>query len=133
MICYCMHMIYIYVGANYFWKKVVVYSDLTRLRRVRILDCESLRYVANSKYFYYMDFIRFEILFRTQLYKNTMKKGLFPVIGSQKFIYKKPLKRWTKLSITLPVEAWNEKWVYHTQTFKQKGEVYAVGFTKVAF
>jgi len=62
-----------------------------------------------------------------------MKKGLFPVIGSQKFIYKKPLKRWTKLSITLPVEAWNEKWVYHTQTFKQKGEVYAVGFTKVAF
>ena len=80
-----------------------------------------------------MDFIRFEILFRFKLYDNTFKKGIFPVLGSQKFIYKKPLKRWNKFKITLTLEGWDDKWVYHRQTFEQRGELYAVGYTKVAF
>tara|TARA_R110002073_G_scaffold209707_1_gene370209 strand:- start:971 stop:1345 length:375 start_codon:yes stop_codon:yes gene_type:complete len=80
-----------------------------------------------------MDFIRFEVLFRSKLYDNTFKKGIFPVLGSQKFIYKKPLKRWTKFDITLVLEGWDDKWVYHRQIFKHMGEVYAIGFTKVAF
>ena len=126
-------MIYIYVGSKYFLKKIDLVSDLTRIRKVSILDCDSLRYMANSKYFYYMDFIRFEVLFRSKLYENTFKKGIFPVLGAQKFIYKKPLKRWSKFSITIVLEGLNEKWVYHRQIFKQKNEVYAVGFTKVAF
>lgn len=133
MIYYWLHMFYIYLGSKFIWKKVELDSDLTRVRKVSIFDCDSLRYMANSKYFYYMDFIRFEVLFRSKLYENTFKKGIFPVLGSQKFIYKKPLKRWTKFSITIVLEGWDEKWVYHRQTFKQKNEVYAIGFTKVAF
>jgi acyl-CoA thioesterase FadM len=80
-----------------------------------------------------MDFIRLEILFRSNLYLNTFKKGMFPVIGSQKLIYKKPMKRWSKFTITLIVEGWDEKWVYHRQIFKQNGEVCAIGVTKLAF
>ena len=133
MIYYWLHMLYIYVGAKFFWSKVDLESDLSRVRTVKILDCDGLRYMANSKYFYYMDFIRFEILFRSQLYDNTFKKRIFPVLGSQKFIYKKPLKRWNKFKITLTLEGWDDKWVYHRQTFEQKGELYAVGYTKVAF
>jgi acyl-CoA thioesterase FadM len=126
-------MFYIYLGSKFIWKKVNIESDLSRIRFVKILDCDSLRYMANSKYFYYMDFIRFEVLFRSKLYDNTFKKGIFPVLGSQKFIYKKPLKRWTKFKITISLEGWDDKWVYHRQTFRQKGEIYAVGYTKVAF
>jgi hypothetical protein len=80
-----------------------------------------------------MDFVRFEVLFRSELYENTFKKGIFPVLGSQKFIYIKPLKRWTKFSTTITLEGWDEKWAYHRQIFKQKNEVYAIGFTRVAF
>ena len=126
-------MLYIYIGAKLFWSKVDLESDLSRVRRVKILDCDGLRFMANSKYFYYMDFIRFEILFRSKLYDNTFKKGIFPVLGSQKIIYKKPLKRWNKFKITLMLEGWDDKWVYHRQTFEQQGELYAVGYTKVAF
>lgn len=133
MIYYWLHMLYLYVGAKFFWKKVNLDANLTRHRRVSILDCDSLKYMANSKYFYYMDFIRFEILFRSKLYNNTFKKGLFPVIASQKIIYKKPLKRWSKFSITLNVEGWDNKWVYHSHTFKHKNEIYAIGITKVTF
>lgn len=133
MVYYWLHMLFIYIGAKFFWSKVDLESDLSRVRTVKILDCDGLRYMANSKYFYYMDFIRFEVLFRSKLYDNTFKKGIYPVLGSQKFIYKKPLKRWTKFKITLTLEGWDDKWVYHRQTFEQNGELHAVGYTKVAF
>ncbi|MEC3907924.1 acyl-CoA thioesterase [Tamlana sp. 2201CG12-4] len=108
-------------------------ANLTRTRRVSILDCEAFRFMANSKYFYYMDLIRFEILFRSDLYKNSIKKGMFPVLGSQKIIYKKPLKRWTKFSVTLILEGWEDNWVYHKQVFRQNNQIYAIGITKVGF
>ena len=133
MIYYWLHIVYIFFGSRFFWKKVELESNLTRKRRVSILDCEAFRFMANSKYFYYMDLIRFEILFRSNLYKNTIKKGMFPVLGSQKIIYKKPLKRWMKFEITLIIEGWEDNWVYHRQVFTRNNEVYAVGITKVGF
>ena len=80
-----------------------------------------------------MDLIRLEIMVRTDLYKNTAKKGMFGVIGSQKIIYKKPLKMWNKFKITLVLEGWDEKWVYHRQIFEQNNQICAIGITKVAF
>lgn len=133
MIYYWLHILFLYIGSRFFWKSVDLAGDLTRVRRVKVLDCDAMRYMANSKYFYYMDFIRIEILFRTKLYDNTYKKGIYPVLGSQKFIYRKPLKRWSKFSVTLVLEGWDDKWVYHKQVFKQKGEICGIGYTKVAF
>ncbi|WP_027076389.1 acyl-CoA thioesterase [Maribacter antarcticus] len=133
MIYYWVHILYIYIGAKFFWNKVDLVTNLSRERTVSILDCDAMRYMANSKYFYYMDFIRFEIIFRTKLYDNTFRKGVFPVLGSQKFVYKKPLKRWTKFRVTLILEGWDDKWVYHRHTFEQNGEIRAIGFTKIAF
>tara|TARA_R110001592_G_scaffold136025_6_gene352721 strand:+ start:5440 stop:5970 length:531 start_codon:yes stop_codon:yes gene_type:complete len=133
MLYYWLNLIYIYVGSKFFWTKIDLDSELTRTRRVRILDCDSLRYMANSKYFYYMDFIRFEVMFRSNLYENTFKKGIFPVLGSQKIIYKKPLKRWAKFKVTIVLEGWDDKWGYHSQVFKQNNEICAIGYTKFAF
>ena len=133
MIQYWFHIAYIYIGSRFFWKQVDLHSDLTRTRRVSLLDCEAFRFMNNSKYFIYMDLIRFEILFRTNMYKATINKGVFPVLGSQKIIYRRPLKRWQKFDITLKLEGWDDKWVYHKQVFTRKDEVYAIGITKVAF
>jgi acyl-CoA thioesterase FadM len=72
-------------------------------------------------------------MFRSDLYKNTVKKGMFAVLGSQKIIYKKPIKLWSKFNITLVLEGWDDKWVYHKQVFEQNNEVCAVGYTKAAF
>ena len=133
MIYYWLHIIYVYVCSNFFWKPVNLESDFTRSRIVSILDCDALNYMANSRYFYYMDLIRLEVMFRSKLYKNSVKKGMFPVIGSQKIIYKKPLKRWSKFSVTLKLEGWDDNWVYHRQIFTQNNHVCAIGFTKVGF
>ena len=54
-------------------------------------------------------------------------------MGSQKIIYKKPLKRWSKFTVTLVLEGWDDKWVYHKQIFTQNDIIHAIGITKVAF
>lgn len=133
MIYYWLHFIYIFIGSKMLWKPVDVESRLSRTRRVNILDCEAFRYMANSKYFYYMDLIRYEVVFRSKLYENTVKKGMFGVLASQKIIYKKPLKMWSKFNIILETDGWDDKWVYHRQIFKQNNEVCAIGFTKAGF
>ncbi|WP_347375055.1 thioesterase family protein [Aequorivita sp. Q41] len=133
MFYYWLHMIYTYLGSRIFWKNIKLTANLTRTRRVNILDCESFRFMANSKYFYYMDLIRYEVVFRSKLYDNTIKKGMFGVLASQKIIYKKPLKIFKKFDITLKLEGSDEKWVYHRQTFEQNGQICAIGFTKSGF
>jgi len=133
MLYYWLHVAHVFLSSKFFHKKVDVESDLIRNRRVSILDCEGLRYMANSRYLLYMDLIRYELLFRTKLYAATVSKGLLPILGAQKIIYKKPLKRWTKFSITLILEGWDDKWAYHRQVFQQNNEVCAIGYTKVAF
>ena len=133
MLYYWIHIVFLYLGRLFFWKRVRIDEDISRQWRVSLLDCEAMRYMSNSKYFYYMDFIRFEILFRSTLNDVTFKKRIYPVLGSQKIIYRKPLKRWTKFKITLKLEGWDDKWVYHRQIFERNGEVYAIGITKVGF
>ena len=133
MIYYWLHMVYVYIGSRIFWEKIRPTSELTRTRRVNLLDCESFRFMANSKYFYYMDLIRYEVVFRSKLYDNTVKKGMFGVLATQKIIYKKPLKMFVKFDITLKLEGSDEKWVYHRQVFKQNGQTCAIGFTKAGF
>lgn len=133
MIYYWLHIAYVFFGSKYFWSEVDMLSDFSRERKVSLLDCEAFRFMANSKYFYYMDLIRLELLFRSPLYEQTVKKKMFPVIGSQKIIYKKPLKRWSKFRITLVLEGWDDKWVYHKQVFTQGDVVCAIGYTKIAF
>ena len=133
MVYYWLHLLNIFICSKLLWKEVDLTSNQTRKRRVGILDCDTFRYMSNAKYAYYMDFIRFEKMFRSKLFEHTVKKGMYAVLGSQKIIYKKPLRIWSTFTITLILEGWDDKWVYHSQVFEQKGQVCAIGYTKAAF
>jgi acyl-CoA thioesterase FadM len=82
------------------------------------------------KYSVYMDFMRWEMIARSRLYNEVVLKGLAPTLGSQKVVYRKPLKLWTRFIVRLKTIGWDEKWVYHLHTFEQNGEVMAVGITR---
>ena len=133
MLYYWLHLVYVYLASRFIWKSIPLDKDHTRSRIVSMFDCEAFRYMANSRYFYYMDLIRFEVVFRSSLYAHTIKKGMTGVLASQKIIYKKPLKMWKRFEITLQLDGSDEKWVYHRQIFKQGGQVCAIGFTKAGF
>ena len=105
-------------------------DTLSRTFRVRLFDCDGLRVMTASKYPAYMDFIRWELIARSKLYQAIVKNGLAPALGSQKIIYRKPIKIWTKFNLVLDTVGWDEKWIYHVHKFEQKGELKAIGITR---
>ncbi len=78
----------------------------------------------------YMDFLRWELIARSDLYHSIVQRGLAPTLGSQKIIYRRPLKRWTRFKVVLETAGWDDKWVYHIHYFKQDEIVKAIGITR---
>jgi len=129
MLYYWSRIIWILI-ARKFQTEVDIEDELTRSFRVRLFDCDGFRVMTAFKYAAYMDFIRWEMIARSKLYNEILPKGLAPSLGSQKIIYRKPLKLWTKFTVRLKTMGWDEKWVYHVHKFEQNGEVKAVGITR---
>ncbi len=129
MLYYWYRIIWILI-ARKFQTEVDIEDELTRSFHVRLFDCDGFRVMTAFKYAAYMDFIRWEMIARSKLYSEILPKGLAPSLGSQKIIYRKPLKLWTKFTVRLKTMGWDEKWVYHVHKFEQNGEVKAVGITR---
>lgn len=116
--------------AKNFQPQIDIEAELSRTFRVRLFDCDGLRVMTAFKYAAYMDFIRWEVIARSKLYHQIVLKGLAPTLGSQKIIYRKPLKRWTRFTLKVQAAGWDEKWVYHIHKFEQQGEIKAIGITR---
>jgi len=113
-----------------FQSEVQYNETITRRFRVGIFDCDGLRVMTASKYPVYMDFIRWELIARSKLYNAIVKRGLAPTLGSQKLIYRKPLKIFTKFNLSLESAGTDDKWVYHIHNFEQDDEIKAIGITR---
>ena len=129
MIYYWFTIIKILILRN-FQSKYAIDQTISRTFRVGPFDCDGLRVMTASKYPVYMDFIRWEIIARSDLFKAIVKRGIAPTLGSQKIIYRKPLKIWSRFQVTLENAGWDEKWVYHIHHFTQKGNTMAIGVTR---
>ena len=133
MLYYWINLAFIYLRCRFFTNSVAIEETVSHQRRVGVFDCEGLRFMSNSKYPFYMDFIRYELLFRSPLQRATLKQGMLGMLGSQKIIYRRPLKLWQCFTLTLSLEGWEGNWAYHKHVFSRKGEIYAIGYTKLAF
>ena len=129
MFHYWYRIIRILIARN-FQKQVDIEDELMRTFSVRLFDCDGLRVMTAFKYAAYMDFIRWELIARSKLYNEIVLKGFAPTLGSQKIVYRKPLKLWTKFNVRLETVGWDEKWLYHVHKFEQGGEIKAIGITR---
>jgi acyl-CoA thioesterase FadM len=118
---------------RYFKKRLDVNKPLIKEFRVKTFDCDGLRVMAAYKYFLYMDYSRWEQFARTGLFKVVVSRKLAPSLGSQKMIYRKPIKRGTRVSLHVEIAGWDNRWFYHVHTFMQQNEIKAIGVTKSLF
>mgnify|MGYP001818698081 CR=1 FL=1 len=113
-----------------FKNKVALDETIERSFRVRLFDCDGLRVMTASRYPAYMDYVRWDLIARSDLYRSIVKRGLAPTLGSQKIIYRKPLKLGSRFTIKLITAGWDDKWVYHSHYFIQDQRVKAIGITR---
>jgi len=118
---------------RYVKKKLDINKPFVKEFRVSAFDCDALRVMAAYKYFIYMDYARWEQFARTDLFHVVFSRKLAPALGSQKMIYRKPIKRGTKISMQTEIAGWDDRWYYHTHTFTQQNEIRAIGVTKGLF
>lgn len=129
MIYYWYTIIKILVLRN-FQSEVNYDQTIRRTFRVGPFDCDGLRIMTAAKYPVYMDFIRWELIARSKLYHAIVKRRLAPSLGSQKIIYRKPMKIWSKFDVILESAGMDDKWVYFVHYFEQDNEVKAIGIVR---
>lgn len=118
------------LASRYTRPRVRYDATIRRRFRVRLFDCDGLRVMTAAKYPMYMDFIRWEMIARSKMFDAIVKRGYAPTLGSQKIIYRRPLKVWTPFEVELELAGYDEKWIYHIHRFWQQGEMRAIGITR---
>lgn len=101
--------------------------------RVLPTDLDLLWHVNNGVYFSYMDFGRWDAIFRNGVYDLSMKNGWYSVVAGETIKFKKSLQLWDKFEIETQILGNDDKYFFIRQKFLKKGDLMATGLVKVRF
>lgn len=101
--------------------------------RVLPVDLDLLMHVNNGMYFSYMDFGRWDMIFRNGIYDLSVRKGWYSVVAGETIKFRRSLKLWDKFTIKSKVIGSDERYFFIRQIFLKGSEVMAIGLVKVRF
>lgn len=111
------------------------YFNETTTISMRVLptDLDLLWHVNNGVYFSFMDFGRWDAIFRNGVYDLSMKNGWYSVVAGETIKFKKSLKLWDKFEIETQILGNDDKYFFIRQKFLKDGDLMATGLVKVRF
>ncbi len=101
--------------------------------RVLPVDLDLLLHVNNGVYFSFMDFGRWDMIFRNGVYDRSRKLKWYSVVASEAIKFKKSLKLWDRFTIRTQVVGFDEKYFYISQKFFKEADLMATGLVKIRF
>ncbi|WPU67107.1 acyl-CoA thioesterase [Peredibacter starrii] len=101
--------------------------------RVLPTDLDLLWHVNNGVYFSFMDFGRWDMIFRNGVYDLAMKNGWYSVVAGETIKFKKSLELWDKFQLETQIMGYDDKYFFIQQRFVKNGELMATGLVKVRF
>jgi YbgC/YbaW family acyl-CoA thioester hydrolase len=131
-----MHMIFrtiILFLKKRFLSKTDFNKKTTISMRVMPTDLDLLWHVNNGVYFSFMDFGRWDMIFRNGTYDLSMKNGWYSVVAGETIKFKKSLQLWDKFEIETQIMGHDDKYFFIRQKFLKKGDLMATGLVKVRF
>ncbi len=131
-----MHMIFrtiILFLKKRFLSKTDFNKKTTISMRVIPTDLDLLWHVNNGVYFSFMDFGRWDMIFRNGTYDLSMKNGWYSVVAGETIKFKKSLQLWDKFEIETQIMGHDDKYFFIRQKFLKKGDLMATGLVKVRF
>lgn len=96
-------------------------------------DIDVLWHVNNGMYFSYMDFGRWDMIFRNGLYDRVIKAGMYTVVAGEMIRFKRSIGLWKKFDLITEPLGHDDKYFFIRQKFYVAGELMATGLVKVRF
>jgi acyl-CoA thioesterase FadM len=96
-------------------------------------DLDANLHMNNSRYLLAMDVGRWELVIRTGLWRELLRRRWFPVVGSATLRFRRPLDPFQRYRLVTRLVAWDEKWCFLEQRFERGGHAHAVGRVKALF
>jgi YbgC/YbaW family acyl-CoA thioester hydrolase len=101
--------------------------------RVLPTDLDFLWHVNNGVYFSFMDFGRWDMIFRNGVFDEATKRGWYSVVAGETIKFRKSLELWDKFQIETQIMGYDNKYFFIRQKFLRKGDLMASGLVKVRF
>lgn len=126
------------------WRLLIIYILSIFRKKICLTDISDLsfrvwpqetdkKYMNNASYWTITEMGQMDFLFRTGLLKICRRHHWAPLVGSQKIVYKKPLKRFETFQLRSQINYCDDKWLYIKQTFLKNDELIANSLVKVIF
>lgn len=116
-----------------FLKKVGFNEKTTMSMYVLPTDLDFLWHVNNGVYFSFMDFGRWDMIFRNGIFDAAKKMGWYSVVAGEAIKFKRSLELWDKFQLETQVVGHDEKYFFIQQKFFKDGTLMATGLVKVRF
>lgn len=101
--------------------------------RVLPTDLDILMHVNNGVYFSFMDFGRWDMIFRNGVYDYAKKMGWYSVVAAETIRFRRSLTLWNKFRIESQIMGADDKNFFIRQEFYLKKELMATGLVKIRF
>lgn len=96
-------------------------------------DIDVLMHMNNGKYLSLMDLGRVDLMLRMGAFQKLRKKGIYPVVVSEAIRFRRSIKLFQKFRIVTETIGWDDKYVYLTQKFYVREDMYASALIKGRF
>ena len=130
MVRWC-RLLAIFIAA-FFKPKMLATDSATLAFRVWPQEADK-KYMNNASFWTITEMGQMDFLFRTGLYRYCRRYQWSPLVGSQKIVYRRPLKRFERFQLKSSIIFYDQKWVYFEQTFLKDDRLVAKSLVKVLF
>lgn len=90
-------------------------------------DLDNNLHLNNGRYLTLMDLARWDMVVRTGLGKELLKRRWHPVVGSSTIRHRKSLNLLQRFDLRTRLIGWNDQGFFIEQRFERGGEVHAIG------
>ncbi len=125
----------ILIIARSFFKPRVDFADkISLILHILPNDLDINHHLNNGRYLTLLDLASIEFFLRSGVLKRAIRKGFRPMLGGLIVTYRKGLSLFERCTLTMQIEAWDERWNYFKFEFKNSdGLLSAAGYIKGAF
>jgi acyl-CoA thioesterase FadM len=118
--------------ANKFRKPLDVKETSVIKSRVCLTDIDPFLEMNNGRYLTLFDFGRYDVAWRTGLWKAMKKNGLGFMVAGISIRYRYRLRLFIPFEIHSKVVAMDERWIYFEQRFISRGKLHTAALVRTA-